>query len=72
MDKKQEMELLRDMYANSLKDKAESLRKTADYIVKTIEACEYDRINELGEVQSMGSDIDVLCAKMALMNRLSK
>lgn len=72
MDIKQEIEMQRDMYARQLKQKAESLKMASERILLDLERNNFRGINELGEVQSLGCEVDVLCGKVNLLNRLCK
>lgn len=72
MDIKQEIEMQRDMYARQLKQKAESLKMTSERILLDLERNNFRSINELGEVQSLGYEVDVLCGKVNVLDRLSK
>lgn len=72
MDIKQEIEMQRDMYARQLKQKAESLKMASERILLDLERNNFRGINELGEVQSLGHEVDVLCGKVNVLDRLSK
>jgi len=72
MDIKQELKMQSDMYARQLKQKAESLKMASERILDCLERGDLSRINELGEVQSLGQEVDVLCGKVNVLDRFSK
>ena len=72
VDIKQEIEIQRDMYARQLKQKAESLKMASERILLDLEMNNFRNINELGEVQSLGYEVDVLCGKVNVLDCLSK
>lgn len=65
-----ELIMQRNMYARQLKDKTEMLKFTCDRLLEQLESDKLSHINELGEVQTLGSDVDVLCAKVSLLTRV--
>lgn len=71
MDIRQEIEMQRDAYARQLKQKAESLKMASERILRNLEDNRFDSINELGEVQALASEVDVLCGKVNVLDRFS-
>ena len=72
MDIRQELEVQRDAYARRLKQKAESLKGISERVLECLERGELNRINELGEVQALGQEVDVLCGKVNVLDRFCR
>lgn len=71
MINEKELILQRDIYARQLKDKAEMLKFVCERLIETLEKENLTHINELGEIQTLGSDVDVLCAKVSVLSRVA-
>lgn len=51
--------------AAELRDKARFLRDSMAKVMRMVDAGDYDDLNGLGEVQALGTGVDMLCARLA-------
>lgn len=70
MREKQELIALRNTYVRQLKQKSERLSAVNSRLLSYLEEGNLQAINGLGEIQSLGYDIDVLCGKISVLDSI--